>query len=59
MARKKTKRQECEPEFETASTLPLNKLVNNRDKALRKARDLFDAGKVEEARKAFERAEYW
>jgi hypothetical protein len=28
-----------------ARSLPLNKLVSNRDKALRKARDLFNAGK--------------
>jgi hypothetical protein len=35
----------------SSRTLPLNKLVSNRDKALRKARDLFEQGKLDEARR--------
>lgn len=37
--------------------LPLSNLVSNRDKALRKARNFFNAGEQDEARKDFERAE--
>jgi hypothetical protein len=59
VARKKSKRTERDTDEPDARTLPLNKLVSNRDKALRKARDLFNEGKENEARKAFERAEHW
>ena len=38
---------------------PLNKIIRNRDKNLKKARDLRAQGKTEEADKAQQRAHYW
>jgi hypothetical protein len=60
LARKQSKQSGSDSDEPTFSrTLPLNKLVSHRDKDLRKARDLFNEGKTDEARNAFERAEYW
>lgn len=38
---------------------PLNKIVRNRDRYLKKAKDLLDQGKLDEARKALESAQRW
>lgn len=58
--RKKSKQPKPESdEPESVRNLPMNRIVINLDKALRKTRDPFDQGKLDEARKAFENADYW
>lgn len=38
---------------------PLNKILRNRDKYLKKAREMKAQGKTDEEKKALERARYW